>query len=78
MNLYLLIVIIFFALGSTIALWLKLYSVNRHQGLFAFFICFPSLPLLAWTHKKKCKVYLSIWLASMVFLVFAILWLSFN
>ena len=77
MNIYLLIIVIILAFGSTIALWFRVYNLNRSQGLFAFWVCFPMLPLLAWTHKEKCRVHLIIWLASMVITGVSIAWISY-
>jgi len=76
MNFYLLLAVIIFALGSTISLWVRVYNLNRNQGLFAFWVCFPALPLLAWTHKEKCKNYLLVWLVSIGMLVVSIVWLN--
>ena len=77
MNIYLLIIVIFFALGSTIALWFRVYNLNRSQGLFAFWVCFPMLPLLAWTHKEKCRTHLILWFVSMLALTLSIVWMNY-
>ena len=77
MNIYLLIVVIVFAFGSTIALWFRVYNLNRTQGLFSFWVCFPMLPLLAWTHKEKCRAHLLIWLVSMLAIALSIVLMNY-
>ena len=75
MNLYLLLGVLSFASLSTFFLWFKVYSLDRKQGLLTLLIYFPILPVIAWAHKEKCKVHLTVWLISMLLLMVSIAWL---
>lgn len=69
MDATLLLFIIAFAVVSTIALWFRAYHVDRGQGLFAFWICLAALPMFAWLHRGKCRIYLVVWCSSIALLL---------
>jgi len=64
MNAYFVITAIGITLGSTIALWWRVYSLDRTQGLVSLIV--PLLLLFAILRWKQTKTYLSVCIVSYI------------